>query len=51
MNIIRRNKTQIIIATDLLARGIDISSIDLVINYDIPSDIETYFHRIGRTGR
>ncbi|EAR89314.2 DEAD/DEAH-box helicase (macronuclear) [Tetrahymena thermophila SB210] len=51
MNQIRRNKTQIIISTDLLSRGIDITTIDLVINYDIPSSVETYYHRIGRTGR
>ncbi|KAL4446607.1 hypothetical protein ABPG74_005545 [Tetrahymena malaccensis] len=51
MNQIRRNKTQIIISTDLLSRGIDITTIDLVINYDVPSSVETYYHRIGRTGR
>ncbi len=41
----------IIIATDILSRGIDIDTIDLVINYDVPSDEEDYVHRIGRTAR
>lgn len=51
MNQVRRNKVNVIISTDLLCRGIDIQEIDLVINYDMPSEIATYFHRIGRTGR
>ncbi len=42
---------QILIATDILSRGIDIENIDLVINYDIPADAEDYVHRIGRTAR
>ncbi len=42
---------QILIATDILSRGIDIDGIDLVINYNIPSDAEDYVHRIGRTAR
>jgi superfamily II DNA/RNA helicase len=41
----------ILIATDILSRGIDIDQIDLVINYDVPSDGEDYVHRIGRTAR
>ena len=44
-------KNRIIITTDILSRGVDIDNIDLVINYDFPYDIETYFHRIGRVGR
>ncbi len=44
-------KTQILVATDILARGIDIKNINLVINYDIPQDAEDYVHRIGRTAR
>ena len=44
-------KVQIVIATDVAARGIDIPDISLVINYDIPNNYETYIHRIGRTGR
>jgi superfamily II DNA/RNA helicase len=42
---------QAVIATDVAARGIDIADITHVINYDIPSNYETYIHRIGRTGR
>lgn len=42
---------QIVIATDVAARGIDIADISLVVNYDVPSTYETYVHRIGRTGR
>lgn len=41
----------ILIATDILSRGIDIDQIDLVVNYDVPSDEEDYVHRIGRTAR
>ncbi len=42
---------QILVATDIIARGIDIDSIDLVINYDVPRDAEDYVHRVGRTAR
>ena len=42
---------QVLIATDILSRGIDIDGIDLVINYDVPRDAEDYIHRIGRTAR
>ena len=45
------DKTDILIATDVAARGIDIDDINYVINYDMPDDIDTYIHRIGRTGR
>lgn len=41
----------IVVATDVLSRGIDVSGIDLVINYDVPGDAEDYVHRIGRTAR
>ena len=44
-------KTQILVATDIAARGIDINELPLVINYDLPDVPETYVHRIGRTGR
>lgn len=47
----KTRKTQILVATDILARGIDIKEINLVINYDIPNDAEDYVHRIGRTAR
>lgn len=42
---------QILVATDILSRGIDIDSIGLVINYDVPGDAEDYIHRVGRTAR
>lgn len=47
----RTGKYQILVATDIAARGIDISQISHVINYDIPDTAEAYTHRIGRTGR
>lgn len=47
----RNNKLNILVATDILSRGIDIEDIDLVINYDVPHDGEDYVHRIGRTAR
>jgi len=47
----RDGRLQILVATDIAARGIDVSSISHVINYDIPSTVEAYIHRIGRTGR
>ncbi len=43
--------TRVIVATDIAARGIDISNLEMVINYDLPDVAETYVHRIGRTGR
>ena len=47
----KSGKLSILVATDVVARGLDISRIDLVINYDLPGDNEAYVHRIGRTGR
>ncbi len=47
----RSRQTKVLIATDVLSRGIDIKDINLVINYDIPRDAEDYVHRIGRTAR
>ena len=44
-------KTNILVATDVLARGIDVPSVDYVVNYDLPDMAEDYVHRIGRTGR
>jgi len=51
MHKFRDEQEQILVATDIAARGIDIPSIKYVINYDIPRDPITYFHRIGRTAR
>lgn len=45
------NEKNILVATDVAARGLDIKGVDLVINYDLPQDAESYVHRIGRTGR
>lgn len=47
----KNGKTDILVATDIVARGIDIDDIALVINYDVPHDPEDYIHRIGRTAR
>jgi ATP-dependent RNA helicase DeaD len=47
----RNGSIEILIATDVAARGIDVNDIDMVFNYDIPKDDEDYVHRIGRTGR
>ncbi len=48
---LKRNKVDILVATDVAARGLDVDRISHVINYDIPYDTEAYVHRIGRTGR
>ncbi len=47
----KEGKTNILVATDIAARGIDIDELSLVVNYDLPNVSETYIHRIGRTGR
>jgi superfamily II DNA/RNA helicase len=47
----KNKKLKILVATDILSRGIDVEDIDLVINYDVPNDGEDYIHRIGRTAR
>jgi len=47
----RSGSSRVLICTDLLARGIDVQQVSLVINYDIPRSIESYLHRIGRSGR
>ena len=47
----KNKKLRILVATDILSRGIDIDSIGLVINYDVPGDPEDYVHRVGRTAR
>jgi translation initiation factor 4A len=47
----RSGSSRVLITTDLLARGIDVQQVSLVINYDLPNNIENYLHRIGRSGR
>jgi ATP-dependent RNA helicase RhlE len=47
----KNKQIQVLVATDIAARGIDIEELPLVINYEIPNEPETYVHRIGRTGR
>jgi len=51
MNGFRTGRTEILVATDVAARGIDVGNVEVVFNYDIPQDDEYYVHRIGRTGR
>ena len=51
MNAFKTGKVEILISTDVAARGIDIRDVDAVFNYDLPEDLEYYVHRIGRTGR
>ncbi len=51
MNAFKNKTTEILVATDVAARGIDVSGVDAVFNYDLPQDNEYYIHRIGRTGR
>ena len=48
---LRKGRLDIVVATDVAARGLDVERISHVVNYDIPYDVETYIHRIGRTGR
>merc|ERR550532_434674 len=47
----RSGSSRVLISTDLLARGIDVQQVSLVINYDLPANLENYLHRIGRSGR
>ena len=51
MNSFRNGRTEILVATDVAARGIDVDDVEAVFNFDIPQDDEYYVHRIGRTGR
>ena len=54
MSVLRQfkdNKIDVLVATDVAARGLDISGVTHVYNFDIPQDPESYVHRIGRTGR
>jgi superfamily II DNA/RNA helicase len=47
----RNKEVQVLVATDVVSRGIDVENIDMVMNYDVPNDAEDYIHRIGRTAR
>merc|ERR1712184_184969 len=47
----RSGSSRVLISTDILARGIDVQQVSLVINYDLPANMENYLHRIGRSGR
>lgn len=51
MDRFRKDKIDILVATDVAARGIDVPNVEVVFNYDVPNDTEYYVHRIGRTGR
>jgi superfamily II DNA/RNA helicase len=51
LDLFKKNQLQVLVATDVAARGIDVSDVTHVINYDLPATYEDYIHRIGRTGR
>lgn len=47
----RNGTSRVLVATDIIGRGLDVQQVSLVINYDLPSNRELYIHRIGRSGR
>jgi ATP-dependent RNA helicase RhlE len=51
MESFRAGRTRILVATDVAARGLDIDDIGLIVNYEVPRDVDSYVHRVGRTGR
>ena len=51
MGVFRSGHADVLVATDVASRGIDISQVDCIINYDVPEDPVLYFHRVGRTAR
>merc|ERR1712039_610927 len=48
---LKAGRVQVLVATDVASRGLDLPGIDHVVNFDLPKDAESYVHRIGRTGR
>jgi ATP-dependent RNA helicase RhlE len=51
LSLFKNNQVQVLVATDVAARGLDINDVSHVINYDLPATYDDYVHRIGRTGR
>jgi superfamily II DNA/RNA helicase len=51
MESFRAGRTTVLVATDVAARGIDIESVGLIVNYEVPHGLDSYVHRVGRTGR
>jgi ATP-dependent RNA helicase RhlE len=51
LDLFRSGRLPVLVATDLVARGIDVAGVTHVVNYDLPDEVDTYVHRIGRTGR
>jgi len=51
LQMFKSNRSEILVATDVAARGLDIPNVSHVINFDLPGSYEDYIHRIGRTGR
>lgn len=51
ISMFREGRVNVLVATDVASRGLDINNISLVLNFDFPRDIQTYTHRIGRTAR
>lgn len=47
----RDNGSRVLVATDLFGRGIDIEQVNFIVNYDVPREVNTYIHRVGRAGR
>lgn len=48
---VKKFEKRILVATDLFGRGVDVSKINVVVNFDMPKDADTYLHRVGRAGR
>jgi superfamily II DNA/RNA helicase len=51
MESFRAGRTKILVATDVAARGLDIEAVGLIVNFDVPHGLDSYVHRVGRTGR